>query len=70
MNHTIDQQNEQTEKLGDVAKASLSWYAEQADGRPALGELDNTNAAITAWLDECMVQAQRRGAGGVCALRL
>lgn len=65
MDPTIDQQNGQTEKLWnvavDVSKASLSWYAEADDGRPALGEIDNTNAAITTWLQERLAQARTHG---------
>lgn len=69
MNTTIDQQTAQTQKLMDVtvdvSKASLSWYAEPSDTRPVEGEFDNTNAAITPWLQERFTQARDHGYTGL-----
>lgn len=65
MNHVSTQQDEQTEKLWDVAvnvsKATLDWYAEGSDGLGSQGELANTNAGISAWLEERTLQARTLG---------
>lgn len=69
MNTTLDQLAGQTEKLWDVtvdvAKASLSWYAEPLDTRPVEGEFANTNAAIEPWLQERFTQARAQGFTGL-----
>jgi transposase len=65
MSTTIEAGIGQTEKLWDVAvdvsKATLDWYAEDGVGRGEQGQVANTNAGISAWLNERTLQARALG---------